>query len=359
MTALAPCSVYASPRWLAVQTAGGRAPTRLLTAPDATGAPRAWLPIHDRLPTRNRRYRLDWLCRGFPAVLETASYVGLASGYQTEVATAAPPGDRGADGGEPGTALLAALLGEALRDGPRQPLIVPYATDRLARALARIAPDAPCVLEAADAWLINPHPTFEAWLAALPREIRRIVLQDERRFAAAGFAEAVLPLAPHVHAFAELVSLHARRYGLDEPVAQLAPHLADIAAAFGDDAVLFAARRGGELVAAALGLVHGAHLYMRMVGNDHAVVAGTAAHFALAFYRPLRFCAERGLAGVHLGLSIDRTKRSRGAEIRPLWTIVLGDLPARVDPRALLPARLEALAREDPGGAAQFREQLR
>ena len=358
MTALAPCSVYASPRWLAVQTAGGRAPTRLLTAPDAAGAPRAWLPIHDRLPTRNRRYRLDWLCRGFPAVLEVASYVGLASGYQTEVATTAPPGDGGADG-EADTALLAALLGEALRDGPRQPLIVPYATDRLARALARIAPDAPCVLEAADAWLINPHPTFEAWLAALPREIRRIVLQDERRFAAAGFAEAVLPLAPHVHAFAELVSLHARRYGLDQPVAQLAPHLADIAAAFTDDAVLFAARRGGELVAAALGLVHGAHLYMRMVGNDHAVVAGTAAHFALAFYRPLRFCAERGLAGVHLGLSIDRTKRSRGAAIRPLWTIVLGDLPARVDARALLPARLEALAREDPGGAAQFQEQLR
>jgi hypothetical protein len=361
MTALAPCSVYASPRWLAVQTAGGRAPTRLLTAPDAAGAPRAWLPIHDRLPTRNPRYRLAWLCRGFPAVLEAASYVGLASGYHTEVATAAAPGDRGeaAGGDEAGTALLAALLGEALRDGPRQPLIVPYATDRLARALARIAPDAPCVLEAADAWLCNPHPTFEAWLAALPREIRRIVLQDERRFAAAGLAQAVLPLAPHVGAFAELVSLHARRYGLDEPVAQLAPHLADIAAAFGEDAVLFAARRGGELVAAALGLVHGAHLYMRMVGNDHAAVAGTAAHFALAFYRPLRFCAERGLAGVHLGLSIDRTKRSRGAAIHPLWTIVLGDLPAPVDARALLPARLDALAREDPGGAAGFRDRLR
>ncbi|HEX3758911.1 MAG TPA: GNAT family N-acetyltransferase [Kofleriaceae bacterium] len=353
MTALAPCSVYASPRWLAVQTAGGRAPSRLLTAPDAAGAPRAWLPVHDRLPTRNPRYRLAWLCRGFPEAPEAASYVGLASGYQTEIATVAEPGDPG------GAELLAALLGEALRDGPRQPLVVPYATDRLARALARIAPDALCVLEAADAWLINPHPPFEAWLAALPRETRRIVLQDQRRFAAAGFAEAVLPLAPHVGRFAELVSLHARRYGLDEPVAQLAPHLADIAAAFGDDAVLFAALHGGELVAAALGLVHGAHLYMRMVGNDHAVVGGTAAHFALAFYRPLGFCAQRGLAGVHLGLSIDRTKRALGAAIQPLWTIVLGDLPARVDASALLPARLDALTREDAGGAAQIREQLR
>lgn len=354
MTALAPCSVYASPRWLAVQTAGGRAPTRLLTAPDAAGAPRAWLPVHDRLPTRNPRYRLAWLCRGFPEPPEAASYVGLASGYHTEIATvAAPPGEAG------GAELLAALLGEALRDGPRQPLVVPYATDPLARALARIAPDAPCVLEAADAWLFNPHPTFEAWRDALPRDARRIVRQDERRFAAAGFAEAVLPLAPHVPRFAELVSLHARRYGLDEPVAQLAPHLADIAAAFGDDAVLFAALRGGELVAAALGLVHGAHLYMRMVGNDHAVVAGTASHFALAFYRPLRFCAARGLAGVHLGLSIDRTKRARGAAIQPLWTIVLGELPARVDAGALLPARLDALGREDPGGAAQIRERLR
>ncbi|MEO7732754.1 MAG: hypothetical protein ABIY55_17420, partial [Kofleriaceae bacterium] len=181
MIALAPCSMYASPRWLEVQVAGGRAPTRLITTRDAAGAPRAWLPIHDRLPTRNPRYRLGSLCRGFPMIPEHASYVGLASGYQTDVAMAA------------GEDALAALFEQALRSGPGAPLIVPFATDRLARALAAIAPQAPCVLEAADAWLLNRHATFDAWLAALPCSTRRIVLQDERRFATARFAEAVLP----------------------------------------------------------------------------------------------------------------------------------------------------------------------
>jgi CelD/BcsL family acetyltransferase involved in cellulose biosynthesis len=346
MTALAPCSVYASPRWLEVQCAGGRAPSRLLTAPGAAGAPRGWLPIHDRVPTRNPRYSLATLLRGFPAVPGSASYLGLASGYQTDVATVA------------GEDALGDLIGDALRAGPHQPLIVPFATDRLARALAAIAPGAPRVLEAADAWLVNPHPTFEAWLAALPARTRGAIGHDERRFAAAGLDETRLPLGPHVAAFAELVSLHAARYGHDEPAAGLAPHLADIARAFGDDAILFAALRGGKLVAAALGLVHGAHIYMRMVGNDRDAVGGTAAHFVLTFYRPLQLCAERGLTGVHLGLSIDRTKRSRGAQIAPLWTIVLGGLPAPVDAAALAAARLAELGAGDPGSAAALREQL-
>jgi hypothetical protein len=349
--ALAPCSVYASPRWLEVQIAGGRAPTRLVTAPGAAGAPRGWLPIHDRVPTSNPRYALASLCRGFPEVPPVASYVGLASGYQTDVATLAGDDAPGALGA------LGALLGEARRTGPDQPLIVPFATDRLARALARLAPDAPCVLEAADTWLLNPHATLDAWLAALPSRTRGAILHDERRFAAAGFDEAIVPLGPHVEAFAELVSLHARRHGLDEPARSLAGHLSDIARAFGDDALLFAALRGGRLVAAALGLVHGDHIYMRMVGNEPDAVAGTAAHFVVTFYRPLRWCTERGLAGVHLGLSIDRTKRSRGATIEPLWTVVLG-LPAPVDTRALLEARLDPIERDDPATAAALRERL-
>jgi hypothetical protein len=340
--ALAACSVYASPRWLEVQTLGGRAPSRLLTAPDAVGA-RAWLAIHDRVPTRNPRYAIASLCRGFSQLPAAASYVGLASGYQTDVATRA------------GCDVLAAVFADALASGPAQPLIVPFATDRLARALAEFAPDAPRLLEAGDAWLLDPARSFEAWRATLPRPTRQTILRDERQFAEAGFAESIEPLGASVAAFAELVSLHARRYGLDEPVAALAPHLAAIAQVFGDDALLFAARRDGRLVAAALGLVHGEHIYMRMVGNDHEVVAGTGAHFVLTFYRPLALCAARGFAGVHLGLSIDRTKRSRGATIEPLWTVVLGALPAPVDGRALFAERLAAIAEQDEGTAAALR----
>jgi hypothetical protein len=347
VTALAPCSLYGSPRWLEVQVAGGRPPTRLHTAPSSSGAPRAWLPIHDRRPTRNPRYSHASLCRGFPGIPEAASLVGLASGYHTDVATVAGGDDA-----------LAVAFDDALRSGPPQPLIVPFATERLAHALAKIAPGAPCVLEAADAWLWRRHATHEAWLAGLPSRVRRNVVQDERAFAEAGLGEAVLPLGPHVAAFAELVSRHARRYGLDEPAAGLAVHLSAIAQVFGDDALLFAAFRGGELVAAALGLIHGAHLYMRMVGNDRDAVGGTASHFVLAFYRPLQLCAERGLDGVHLGLSIDRTKRARGASIEPLWTVVLGALPAPVDARALQAARLDDIARGDPGSAAAIRERL-
>jgi hypothetical protein len=286
------------------------------------------------------------LCRGFPEIPTTASYLGLASGYQTDVARVT------------GDNHLASLVDEALRSGPNQPLIVPFATDRFARELRTIAPDAPCVLEAGEAWLRNPHPTFEAWVAALPHDPRHVIGNDERRFARAGFEEAVLPLADHVSAFAELVELHARRYGLDEPAASLASHLSDIARVFGDDAVLFAALRSGKLVAAALGLVHGENVYMRMIGNDHDIVGGTAAHFVVTFYRPLRFCSERGLAGVHLGLSIDRTKRSRGATIEPLWTVVLGAWPAPVSARSLFEARLAAIARDDPGTAIAIQEHL-
>jgi hypothetical protein len=345
VTVLAPCSVYASPRWLEVQMAGGRAPTRLLTASRA-GSPRGWLPIHDRLPTRNPRYALASLCRGFPHIPASASYVGLVSGYQTEVATLA------------GEDVLAELFEDALRSGPDQPLIVPYATGRLARALAHIAPDAPCVLEAADAWLLNPFPTVDAWLAAQSGDLRRQVMRDERSFARAGLEDAIVPLGGHVQPFAELVSQHARRHGLDEPVAMLVGLLSAIARAFGDDAVLFTAFQGGKLVSAQLGLVHGDHIFMRMAGDDQDVVGGSAAQFVLTFYRPLRFCAERGLAGVHLGLAIDRTKRSRGATIEPLWTIVLGALPAPVDARSLLEARLGDIADGDPGTAATLRDRL-
>ena len=337
--ALAPCSVYASPRWLEVQTRGGRPPGRVLTAPDASGAPRAWLPLHDRVPTRNPRYALATLCRGFPAPPPAARYVGLTSGYQTDIATIA-----GAD-------VLPALVAEALALAPTLPVIVPYATDRLAQALRALAPGAPCVLEAGDAWLRATADSFPAWVAALPKFARQDVHRDERKFAAAGLTESVEPLAGEVARFAELVSLHAHRYGLDEPVAALTPHLAAIAEVFGDDALLFAARRGGRLVAAALGLVHGDHVYLRMVGNDHAEIGGSSAHFVLSFYRPLAWAIARGLAGLHLGLSADRTKRSRGAVIEPLWTVVLGALPAPVDAAAVSRARLVAIAADDDATA--------
>ena len=282
VSSLGPCSVYASPRWLAVQVAGGRAPSRLLTAPDVEGRPRAWLPIHDRprdpQPALQRRL----------AVPRLPNRAGLG---EPRRAGERLPDRRGRGRGQ---GRAPALFEEALRSGPDQPLLVPFATTRLARALARIAPDAPCLLEAADAWLLNPHGSVEDWLAAQPHRVRQNVLRDERSFGEARFDEAVLPLGPHVDAFAELVSRHALRCGLHEPAAGVAEHLSDIARVFGDDALLFSAHRRERLVAAVLGLVHGRQIYMRMVGNNHAEVGGTSAHFVLGFHRPFAWATSGG-----------------------------------------------------------------
>ena len=339
---LEPCSLYSSPRWLDVQVEGGRAPSRLISGERISQQVRGLLPVYDALPTRNERYSLAHLLRGFsPAWLSAnAAFGGLLSGYLTEIAVV-----RGMDA----QASIRALLQDAMAARPNTPLLLPYASNRLAAAIMAAVPATVVVLEAADAWLINPGTDCESFWSSLPSRTRYAIDRDERLFAASKLESAVLPLRGHIDQFAHLVSLHASRYGLSESPVELSAYLSIIANNFGEDSILLAALDGGRLVAAALGLIHGKHLYVRMVGNDQFAVAGSSSHFVLTFYNALRLCAARGLEGVHLGLNIDRTKRSRGAKLFPLWTIIVGATMVEADARAIGAERLRELSRIDPG----------
>ena len=347
----AACSLYASPRWLAIQAEGGRPPSRIVTAAAPNGRPRCLLPIYDVLPTRNARYGTKHLFRGVPASAHPGALMfgGLISGYQTDIALAqAVDAD----------AVLASALHQARAPRPESVLVLPYARHELAVRLAKLEPSATLLLEAADAWLINPYDSVEALWAASSARIRHVIRHDERRFAASGLDPAVLPLGEHIQAFAALVSQHAARHGLTESAVELAIYLAAVSRHFGEDAVLLAALERGRLVAGALGLIHGKYLYMRMVGNEPSAVAGTAAHFVLSFYNALRYSSARRLHGVHVGLSLDRTKRARGAKLLPLWTVVIGGDLRGFDARTLMAARLSELSQTDPSGARDLCQTL-
>jgi len=347
---LSASSLYASARWLAVQTDAGRKPSRLVTARDRAGRARCLLPIYDLLPTSNSRYSLAHLLRGSPPTLHPRAPIfgGLFSGYHTEV----PISESG------GSAVLRAALDEALAGRKDATLVLPYATSALAKAVRTMAPASLLLLEAADAWLLSTHAELEQHFQTLPARTQQLIRSDERRFQASGLERRVLPLGEHIADFSALVSAHAHRYGLAEDAGDLAAYLSVIDRHFREDALLFAALQRGKLVGAALGLLHGAHLYMRMVGNDHTVVEGTSAHFVLTFYEAQRYASHRGLQGVHLGLVTDRSKRARGATIEPLWTVLTGAVPPFGELPALAASRLAELERIDAGSAAALRERL-
>lgn len=346
---LAPHGLYSCPRWLQLLERGGRIPTRYLTCAD-DGHPAGLLPFHLTAPTANPAYAPAHLTRGLPVLLEPAdlSYAGPISAYQCEIPTVA-----GVDAAAASTTLV--RLVHAAGTAAGRSLAVPYLT---AAAAAHLSPDlqAWLLLEDFECWFTSPAQGLDEYLDGLPRHRRQNVNRDRRLFLRAGLTQAVEPLRDCVAGLARLVGRNSAKYGQSDDERALIRHIATIAAVFGDDAVVFTARTAsGDLVGAALGIFHLDALHLRMVGFDERATAGASAYFQLVYYAPLEYRVHRPHTRVHHGPKLLLTKHRHGAQLTPLWTLLLDPRPTTEDVRR---ANLERFATLSAGLPTELTAQL-
>jgi predicted N-acyltransferase len=68
-------------------------------------------------------------------------------------------------------------------------------------------------------------------------------------------------------------------------------------------------------------------LYARSFGIDYDHTENSScAYFNLLFYEPIKYAVEHDLIGIHFGPATP-AKAARGAQIRPLWSLIIGADP--------------------------------
>ena len=204
-------------------------------------------------------------------------------------------------------------------------VVLPFLTHdsmRLLRAEGLIG--AP-FLGSADASILLPEPSFDAYLARLSAPARRRTRREMTRFAAAAFEQRIERLDECADEVGVLFGNLQTKYGVPAPGGSWLGVVRDQAEHLGEQSLVFTARRDGRLAGFALGFVWGDRLYMRYTGYDYEATAGTLAYFNLSYYEPVRYACEHGCTAVDLGLASFGAKTSRGATLRPIWTAALLD----------------------------------
>lgn len=178
-------------------------------------------------------------------------------------------------------------------------------------------------LGSADASIVLPEPSFDAYLARLSPAVRRRTRRETNRFAAAAFDLGLERLDECADEVGVLFGNLQTKYGVPAPGGSWLAVVRDQAEHLGEQSLVFTARRDGRLAGFALGFVWGGRLHMRYTGYDYEATAGTLAYFNLSYYEPIRYACEHGLREVHLGLASFGAKTSRGATLAPIWTAEL------------------------------------
>jgi uncharacterized protein len=160
-------------------------------------------------------------------------------------------------------------------------------------------------------------PTFDAYLAALPRRKRRDVVKIRRRALAEGID--VVPLEPGREAEPEtagrlraLMGNVLRRHGAVE--AQPPDRLRRARSVLGDDLCVLAVRRHGRIVGCASLLSSGGETTAKWLGLDYEQTWGTAAYLSLLL-ETIAQAIARGATRLHTGATAYETKRHLGAVV--------------------------------------------
>ncbi|MBC6446094.1 GNAT family N-acetyltransferase [Actinokineospora xionganensis] len=165
-------------------------------------------------------------------------------------------------------------------------------------------------------------------IAALPARQRRTnARRERRRFAESGLRLRRTRLSEVWEAAAPLLGQVQGKYGNDvdaDYLAYLSAFLRRQADHLDDQAVVFAAYDGEDMVAFSVGYRWGSELAIRIVGMDYHRLRDANEYAQVMIHAPLDYCYTEGLRRLHLGMESYDAKCRRGARVRALWAAVPG-----------------------------------
>ena len=247
---------------------------------------------------------------------------GNRRGYRNEILAGSLPA-----ASETGRAALAGLAeaAQAICDQKGWAnLVFPYLTHEYATALRQALPHAIPLLSKLDANIDIAGRSFDEYVRGLGGKKADVVSNEIRRFERADYATAVERLTDCWGEVGPLVANVQHRYGHDDTAESCRQDLRAMSEQFAGHDLVFTARRGGKLIAAAVFFHWNDTLAGRVVGFDYANLAGAMEYFNLYFYQPISYACEHGVTRILFGLGSERTKQLRGAQLSGLWTLAVG-----------------------------------
>ncbi|HLK00001.1 MAG TPA: GNAT family N-acetyltransferase [Streptosporangiaceae bacterium] len=247
---------------------------------------------------------------------------GNRRGYRNEILASSLPA--ASEIGRAALAGLAAAAQEICDQKGWSNLVFPYLSHAYATVLRQELPQAIPLLGYLDANIDIAGRTFDEYVRGLGGKKADVVWNEIRRFERAGYATAVERLTDCWDQVGPLVANVQERYGHDTTAEECRQDLRTMSEQFAGHDLVFTARRGGKLIAAAVFFHWNDTLAGRVVGFDYANLADAMEYFNLYFYQPISYACEHGVTRILLGLGSERTKQLRGAQLSGLWTLAVG-----------------------------------
>lgn len=291
----------------------------------------AWVTDHDRtlgvLPVYKpaapgSEYALADL-GGADAACGPVPVCGNRGGYRNEILASSIPA-----ASETGRAVLGRLAAAAQAICDQRgwsDLVFPYLSHEYATALRQVLPHSIPLLSKLDANIDIAGRSFDEYVRGLAHKKRaNIALREIRLFEQAGYETAVERLTDCWDEVGPLVANVQQRYGHDNTAEDGRQYMRALSEQFAGHDMVFTARRGGKLIAAAVYFRWNDILAGRVVGFDYANLAHAMEYFNLYFYQPVSYACEHGVTRILCGLGSWDAKQQRGAQLSGLWAIAVG-----------------------------------
>lgn len=279
------------------------------------------LPVYPEPGAPGSGYTLAEL-GGDGAADSTAGMCGNRRGYRNEMLVTSL--SAASETGRTVLARLASAARQACTQMGWPTVVFPYVSREYAGVLCQVLPHAVPLLSRLDAHIDVRGRSFDDCIRELGSKKAWKVRNEIRRFAQAGYRTGVERLAECWYEAGPLVANVQQRYGHDDTAESCRRGLrAQVELLSGHD-IVFTARSGGKLVAAAVCYKWNDALVSRCVGFDYANLAGAREYFNLTIYQPLSYACEHGLEWILLGTGSESAKQERGAQLTGLWTVAAG-----------------------------------
>ncbi|MGC5363879.1 GNAT family N-acetyltransferase [Streptomyces sp. DT24] len=165
---------------------------------------------------------------------------------------------------------------------------------------------------------------FEDYLLRLSAKRRRRVRTERRRLAEAGVEMRMETLSTAlIPRLGRLEEELMAKYGIAWTAAQTEEVLREMAANFGDDAVVTLAVGDGLIRGFGTMIRFRDHWYARQAGFDYGYQRKLALYFETLYYFPVEMAARNGITTIHYGLGSEEAKLSRGCVAEDQFAYVL------------------------------------
>ncbi|ORT57361.1 GNAT family N-acetyltransferase [Streptomyces sp. CB03238] len=218
---------------------------------------------------------------------------------------------------------LIAAAQDAIRDGLAGAVVLPFVDpgDQELRQVLGARGFQQAELTAISLFDLSRHPSYDAFLASMPRDRRYRFRSEPRALETAGLRLETVRLDDTVERVTELEVATARKYGgTPRPDALLATRRA-MAGLLGHAIRVPAVRRpDGTIIACGLHLADGQAYYALVYGCDYGDPERSTSYQCVNFYDPLRYALDNGIRRVRMGFEAFAPKLLRGARLVPRET---------------------------------------